>query len=34
MTGGNHFNETWLDEVRVPADCRIGEEGDGWRLAG
>jgi alkylation response protein AidB-like acyl-CoA dehydrogenase len=33
MTGGNHFNETWLDEVRVPVDCRVGAEGDGWRLA-
>ncbi|MEP1126344.1 MAG: acyl-CoA dehydrogenase family protein [Ilumatobacter sp.] len=33
MTGGNHFNETWFDEVRVPADCLIGDEGDGWRLA-
>lgn len=33
MTGGNHFNETWFDEVRVPLDCLIGDEGDGWRLA-
>ena len=33
MTGGNHFNETWFDEVRVPVDCMIGDEGDGWRLA-
>jgi alkylation response protein AidB-like acyl-CoA dehydrogenase len=33
MTGGNHFNETWFDEVRIPVDCRIGDEGDGWRLA-
>lgn len=33
MTGGNHFNETWFDEVRIPVDCLIGTEGDGWRLA-
>ncbi len=33
MTGGNHFNETFLTEVRIPVDCRIGAEGDGWRLA-
>lgn len=33
MTGGNHFNETFLTDVRIPVDCRIGDEGDGWRLA-
>jgi alkylation response protein AidB-like acyl-CoA dehydrogenase len=33
MTGGNHFNEVFLDAVVVPADHRIGAEGDGWRLA-
>jgi len=33
MTGGNHFNETFLDEVRIPVENRIGDEGDGWRLA-
>jgi 3-oxochol-4-en-24-oyl-CoA dehydrogenase len=33
MTGGNHFNETFFTDVRIPADCRIGAEGDGWRLA-
>jgi len=33
MTGGNHFNETFLDEVRIPVENRIGAEGDGWRLA-
>jgi len=33
MTGGNHFNEVFFDNVRIPATCRIGAEGDGWRLA-
>ena len=33
MTGGNHFNEVFFTDVRVPVDCRIGGEGDGWRLA-
>lgn len=33
MTGQSHFNEVFLTEVRVPADCRIGAEGEGWRLA-
>jgi alkylation response protein AidB-like acyl-CoA dehydrogenase len=33
MTGGHHFNEVFLTDVRVPVDHRIGAEGDGWRLA-
>ncbi|MEM9201081.1 MAG: acyl-CoA dehydrogenase family protein [Actinomycetota bacterium] len=33
MTGGAHFNETFLHDVRIPVSHRIGEEGDGWRLA-
>ena len=33
MTGGNHFNETFLTDVRIPVANRIGEENDGWRLA-
>ena len=33
MTGQSHFNEVFLSDVRVPVDCRVGDEGDGWRLA-
>jgi alkylation response protein AidB-like acyl-CoA dehydrogenase len=33
MTGGGHFNETFLREVRIPVEHRIGPEHDGWRLA-
>ena len=33
MTTAYSFNETFFEDVRIPADMRIGEEGDGWRLA-
>ena len=33
MTGQSHFNEVFFTDVAVPADHRIGDEGDGWRLA-
>lgn len=33
MTTAHSFNETFFDEVRIPADHLIGAEGDGWRLA-
>lgn len=33
MSGGQHFNEVFLDQVRIPADHLVGREGDGWRLA-
>jgi alkylation response protein AidB-like acyl-CoA dehydrogenase len=33
MTGGNHFNETFLTDVRIPIDQRIGPEHGGWALA-
>ncbi len=33
MTGQSHFNEVFFTDVRVPVDCRIGDKGEGWRLA-
>lgn len=33
MTGIHLFNEVTLDEVRIPADHLIGDEGRGWALA-
>ena len=32
MAGNTHFAELFFDEVRVPVDCRIGAENDGWRV--
>lgn len=33
MTGGNHFSEVFLDDVRVPAEDVIGQPGGGWTAA-
>ncbi len=33
MTTAHSFNQTFFDDVRLPARYRVGEEGDGWRLA-
>ena len=33
MTTAHSFNQTFFDDVRLPAEFRIGDENDGWRLA-
>ncbi len=33
MTTAHSFNQVFFDDVRIPADLRVGEEGEGWRLA-
>lgn len=33
MSGGSSFNEVFLDSVRLPDRYRIGEIGDGWKVA-
>jgi acyl-CoA dehydrogenase len=30
ISGHADFNETFLEEVRIPDDCRIGAPGEGW----
>ena len=33
MTTAHSFNQVFFDDVRLPAKYRVGEEGEGWRLA-
>ncbi len=33
MTEAHSFNQVFFDDVRIPVANRVGEEGDGWRLA-
>jgi alkylation response protein AidB-like acyl-CoA dehydrogenase len=33
MTGEFGFTETFFTDARIPADCLMGEEGQGWRIA-
>jgi alkylation response protein AidB-like acyl-CoA dehydrogenase len=33
MTGGAAFNEVFLTDVRVPDALRLGEAGEGWKVA-
>ena len=33
MTGEAEFNEVYFTDVRIPESMRLGDEGDGWRVA-
>ena len=33
MSGGSSFNEVFLTDVRIPDDLRLGEVGQGWKVA-
>jgi len=33
IAGSTEFGQLFLDQVRIPAANRLGEEGDGWRVA-
>ncbi len=33
MSGGADFNEVFFDDVRIPDGERLGEPGEGWRVA-
>ncbi|MET7425549.1 acyl-CoA dehydrogenase family protein [Dactylosporangium sp. NPDC005555] len=33
LTGGTHFNEVFLDGVRLGDDARLGGIGEGWKVA-
>jgi len=33
MTGDAEFNEIFFDNVKVPMEMRVGEEGQGWNIA-
>ncbi len=33
LTGEYGFVQTFFDDARIPADCLMGEEGQGWQIA-
>jgi len=33
MSGGSSFNEVFLTDVRIPGELRLGETGQGWKVA-
>lgn len=33
ITGEYGFNQMFFTDARIPADCMMGDEGDGWRIA-
>ena len=32
LLGSGEFSEVFLENVRVPVECRVGAENDGWRI--
>ena len=32
LLGSTEFSEVFLEDVRVPVECRVGKENDGWRV--
>ncbi|MBU2551174.1 MAG: acyl-CoA dehydrogenase family protein [Proteobacteria bacterium] len=33
LTAESHFNEVFMEDVRIPVDMLVGGEGNGWRIA-
>src|SRR5579871_5762615 len=33
MTGGSHFNEVFLTDLRIPVANLVGDRNNGWRVA-
>ena len=33
IVGDEMFNEVWFTDARIPAGCRLGDEGQGWQVA-
>ena len=33
LTGEFGFTQTFFNDARIPADCRMGREGEGWKIA-
>jgi alkylation response protein AidB-like acyl-CoA dehydrogenase len=33
MAGEEMFNEVYFEDARIPVDCRLGGEGEGWMVA-
>jgi alkylation response protein AidB-like acyl-CoA dehydrogenase len=33
LTGEFGFTQTFFDDARIPADCLMGQEGEGWKIA-
>jgi alkylation response protein AidB-like acyl-CoA dehydrogenase len=33
LAGDHEVNQVFLDQVEIPVECRVGEEGQGWEIA-